>query len=67
MFDLTGKVTAIIGGGAGIGRAVTLGAVDMGATVICLDVARDAAATVAEQARWFDGVRSHQYHRRRVC
>ncbi len=50
MFDLTGKVAAIIGGGSGIGRAVTLGAVEMGATVICLDVAHDAAAAVAEQA-----------------
>ncbi len=50
MFDLTGKVAAVIGGGSGIGRAVTIGAVGMGATVICLDVARDAAAAVAEHA-----------------
>jgi NAD(P)-dependent dehydrogenase (short-subunit alcohol dehydrogenase family) len=50
MFDLTGKVAAIIGGGSGIGKAVTLGAVEMGATVVCLDVARDAAAAVAAEA-----------------
>ena len=51
MFDLTGKVAAIIGGASGIGRAVTIGAVEMGATVTCLDVQREAAAAVAELAR----------------
>ena len=50
LFDLTGKVTAVIGGGSGIGKAVTLGAVRMGATVVCLDVAHDAAAAVAAEA-----------------
>lgn len=50
MFDLTGKITAIIGGASGIGEAVTLGAVKMGATVTCLDVKADAAAATATKA-----------------
>ena len=50
IFDLTGKVAAIIGGGSGIGEAVTVGAAQMGATVVCLDVKADAAARVAERA-----------------
>jgi NAD(P)-dependent dehydrogenase (short-subunit alcohol dehydrogenase family) len=50
IFDLTGKVAAIIGGASGIGEAVTLGAVAQGATVVCLDVAQDKAAAVAAQA-----------------
>lgn len=47
IFDLTGKVAAVIGGASGIGEAVTIGAADMGATVVCLDVKADAARTVA--------------------
>lgn len=50
IFDLTGKVTAVIGGASGIGEAVTLGAVQMGATVTCLDIKHETAATVAERA-----------------
>jgi NAD(P)-dependent dehydrogenase (short-subunit alcohol dehydrogenase family) len=50
IFDLTGKVAAIIGGASGIGEAVTLGAVAQGATVVCLDVAQDKAAAVAAAA-----------------
>ncbi len=50
LFDLTGKVAAIIGGASGIGEAVTLGAVRMGATVVCLDVKQDAAAATATKA-----------------
>jgi len=50
IFDLSGKVAAIIGGGSGIGEAVTLGAVAMGATVVCLDVKEDAAVRVAAQS-----------------
>ena len=50
MFDLTGKIAAIIGGASGIGEAVTLGAVKMGATVTCLDVKADAAAATAAKA-----------------
>lgn len=47
IFDLTGKVAAVIGGGSGIGEAVTVGAAGMGATVVCLDVKADAAAAIA--------------------
>lgn len=50
LFDLTGKVTAVIGGASGIGEAVTIGAAKMGATVVCLDVKHEAAAKVAAQA-----------------
>lgn len=50
MFDLTGKIAAIIGGASGIGEAVTLGAVKMGATVTCLDVKAAAAAATAAKA-----------------
>lgn len=50
IFDLTGKVAAVIGGASGIGEAVTHGAVGMGATVVCLDVKADAAEAVARKA-----------------
>jgi|SRR5665213_2744624 NAD(P)-dependent dehydrogenase (short-subunit alcohol dehydrogenase family) len=49
IFDLTGKVAAVIGGASGIGEAVTRGAAAMGATVICLDVKADVAETVAKK------------------
>jgi len=50
LFDLSGKVAAVIGGASGIGEAVTRGAVGMGATTICLDVKADAAAATAAAA-----------------
>ena len=50
IFDLTGKVTAVIGGASGIGEAVTIGAVNMGARVVCLDIKQEAAASVAARA-----------------
>jgi NAD(P)-dependent dehydrogenase (short-subunit alcohol dehydrogenase family) len=50
IFDLSGKVAAVIGAGAGIGEAVALGAAQFGAQVICLDVDADAAARVADTA-----------------
>ncbi|MEI6738696.1 MAG: SDR family NAD(P)-dependent oxidoreductase [Gemmatimonadaceae bacterium] len=50
LFDLTGKVAAVIGGASGIGAAVTAGAVKMGATVVCLDLKQEAAAAAAQQA-----------------
>jgi NAD(P)-dependent dehydrogenase (short-subunit alcohol dehydrogenase family) len=49
MFDLTGKVAAVIGGASGIGEAVTRGAAAMGATVVCLDVKADVAESVAKK------------------
>lgn len=50
IFDLSGKVAAVIGGGSGIGEAVTIGAARLGATVVCLDIAQDEAARVSRQA-----------------
>ena len=50
IFDLTGKVAAIIGGGSGIGEAVTLGAAQLGARALCLDIQLDAAEKVATRA-----------------
>lgn len=50
IFDLLGKVAAVVGGGSGIGEAVTIGAARMGARGICLDIRQDAAARVAAAA-----------------
>lgn len=50
IFDLSGKVAAVIGGASGIGEAVTLGAAKMGAKTLCLDIKLDAAEKVAAQA-----------------
>jgi len=50
IFDLSGKVAAIIGGGSGIGEAVTLGAAGAGARALCLDITPDAAEGVAARA-----------------
>jgi NAD(P)-dependent dehydrogenase (short-subunit alcohol dehydrogenase family) len=49
LFDLTGKVAAVIGGGSGIGEAVARGAADIGAAVIVLDANERAAQAVASQ------------------
>lgn len=48
LFDLTGKVAAIVGGGSGIGEAVARGAAEHGASVIVLDANAAAAARVAD-------------------
>jgi NAD(P)-dependent dehydrogenase (short-subunit alcohol dehydrogenase family) len=50
IFDLTGKVAAVIGGGSGIGEAVTIGAARMGARVVCLDIKQEEAARVSAMA-----------------
>ena len=50
IFDLTGKVAVVIGGASGIGEAVTIGAAQMGATVVCLDIKADEAARVSAAA-----------------
>jgi NAD(P)-dependent dehydrogenase (short-subunit alcohol dehydrogenase family) len=50
IFDLSGKVAAVIGGASGIGEAVTIGAAQQGANVVCLDIKREAAEKVAQQA-----------------
>jgi NAD(P)-dependent dehydrogenase (short-subunit alcohol dehydrogenase family) len=51
LFDLTGKTAAIIGGGSGIGEAVTLGCARHGARVVCLDINDAAATRVAAAAK----------------
>ena len=50
IFDLSGKVAAVIGGASGIGEAVTIGAAQMGAKVVCLDIKKVEAARVAARA-----------------
>jgi NAD(P)-dependent dehydrogenase (short-subunit alcohol dehydrogenase family) len=51
IFDLSGKVTVVIGGASGIGEAVAAGAAQAGATVACLDINEEAAARVAARVR----------------
>jgi NAD(P)-dependent dehydrogenase (short-subunit alcohol dehydrogenase family) len=50
IFDLTGKVAAVAGGASGIGEAVVLGAVRLGARVVCLDINEPAARALAQRA-----------------
>lgn len=50
IFDLSGKVAVVIGGASGIGEAVTIGAAQMGAKVICLDIKQEEAVRVAAKA-----------------
>jgi NAD(P)-dependent dehydrogenase (short-subunit alcohol dehydrogenase family) len=50
LFDLTGRVAAVIGAGSGIGEAVALGCAAHGAHVACLDLNEDAVARVAARA-----------------
>ena len=50
IFDLSGKVAAVIGGASGIGEAVTIGAAKLGATVVCLDIRQEEAARVSARA-----------------
>lgn len=47
MFDLTGRVVAVVGAGSGIGEAVAVACARQGATVACLDVDSKEAARVA--------------------
>jgi NAD(P)-dependent dehydrogenase (short-subunit alcohol dehydrogenase family) len=47
LFDLTGKVAAVIGGASGIGEAVAIGAGAHGASVVVLDSNAAAARAVA--------------------
>lgn len=50
IFDLSGKVAAVIGGASGIGEAVTIGAAQLGAKVVCLDIRKVEASRVAAKA-----------------
>ncbi len=47
LFDLSGKVAAVIGGASGIGEAVARGAAEQGATVIIFDTNKAAAQSIA--------------------
>ena len=47
IFDLNGKIAAIVGGGSGIGEAIAIGAAAQGADVVVLDVNEGAAQAVA--------------------
>ena len=51
LFDLSGKVAAVIGAGSGIGEAVAIGFADQGAHVACLDVNDDGARRVAARVQ----------------
>ncbi|MEX2526115.1 MAG: SDR family NAD(P)-dependent oxidoreductase [Gemmatimonadota bacterium] len=48
MFDLTGRVVAMVGAGSGIGRASALACARQGAAVACLDIQAEEAKRVAE-------------------
>jgi NAD(P)-dependent dehydrogenase (short-subunit alcohol dehydrogenase family) len=50
IFDLSGKVAAVVGGASGIGEAVTIGAAKMGARVVCLDLKQEEAVRVSTKA-----------------
>ena len=49
LFDLSGKVAAVIGGASGIGEAVARGAAEQGATVIIFDTNEAAAQSIASR------------------
>ncbi len=51
MFSLGGRNAAIVGGGSGIGEAVTVGCAEAGASVCCLDIDEAAAARTAAAIR----------------
>lgn len=58
LFDLTGKVAFITGGGAGIGRAIALGYSRFGAIVVLADRDGPAAEGVAQEVRASGGTAS---------
>jgi NAD(P)-dependent dehydrogenase (short-subunit alcohol dehydrogenase family) len=50
LFDLSGRVAAVIGAGSGIGESVALGCAAHGARVVCLDLNEHSARRVASAA-----------------
>jgi gluconate 5-dehydrogenase len=54
LFDLSGRVCLVTGGGSGIGRAIGLGLARFGATVLVVDLQEPRALDVAAEIRQFD-------------
>jgi NAD(P)-dependent dehydrogenase (short-subunit alcohol dehydrogenase family) len=59
LFDLTGRVAVVVGGGSGIGQASAEAMAAFGAHVVCADVADTAAAGVAQRIRSAGGNATH--------
>jgi len=51
LFDLSGRVAVITGGGSGLGRAIGLGFARFGADVAVVDISKERAETVAAEIR----------------
>lgn len=51
MFELTGKVVVVTGGGRGIGRGITLAMAQAGATVVAAGRTREPLVTAVDEAR----------------
>ena len=49
MFDLTGKVAIVTGGGSGIGRSMCHGLAEFGADVVVADINEGAARETVDQ------------------
>jgi len=51
LFDLSGKVSIITGGGGGLGRAITMGLAEYGSDVVIVDINMDKAENIAEEIK----------------